>query len=366
LINEERLVNDFMSLVQVDSPSLEERKMADILTARLHELGLAVREDRAGREHGSKTGNLITTLKGEGEPLLLCAHMDRVVPGKGIKPVLEDGVIRSKGDTILAADDIAGVVAILETIRHLQEEELKHRPLEVVFTIAEEVGLLGSKALKTDQLKAKLALVLDSTGPVGTLVYGAPSQNGIRIKFTGKAAHAGVEPEKGISAIQIAARAIDRMPLGRIDQETTANVGIVRGGEAVNIVTPEVEIKGECRSHDDEKLGRQTNAMLTAAHRAAADFGGGIEMEVECLYTCFKLTPEDEVMRLVTGAAARIGIEANMVISGGGSDANILNQKGIQTVNLGIGCENAHTTEEYEKVDQLVNLAKLVAEVALS
>ncbi len=352
MINRDRLVSTFLELVRIDSPSGQEEEIARHLTAELRSLGLTVERDT--------TGNIIARLAEEGQPILLNAHMDTVQPGRGVKPVIEDGVIKSDGSTILGADDKSGVAVILEVLRVLVEQDLAHPPLEVALTVSEEKGLKGAKGLDLTRLRAQEGIVLDSGGEIGTIVISAPSQDKIRAVVHGKAAHAGVEPEKGINAILVAAEAITAMPLGRIDEETTANLGRIQGGTATNIVPDQAEIEGEARSRDERKLEAQVQAMTEALKKAANRHGATVEIDVQRSYSTFKLSEEDGIVRRAVAAARTLGLTPALVPSGGGSDANIFNAAGITTINISAGMEKVHTKEEQVAVADMVKCAEFL------
>lgn len=352
MINRDRLVSTFLELVRIDSPSGQEEEIARHLTAELRSLGLTVERDT--------TGNIIARLAEEGQPILLNAHMDTVQPGRGVKPVIEDGVIKSDGSTILGADDKSGVAVILEVLRVLVEQDLAHPPLEVALTVSEEKGLKGAKGLDLTRLRAQEGIVLDSGGEIGTIVVSAPSQDKIRAVVHGKSAHAGVEPEKGINAILVAAEAIAAMPLGRIDEETTANLGRIQGGTATNIVPDQAEIEGEARSRDERKLEAQVQAMTEALKKAANRHGARVEIDVQRSYSTFKLSEEDGIVRRAVAAARTLGLTPALVPSGGGSDANIFNAAGITTINISAGMEKVHTKEEQVAVADMVKCAEFL------
>ncbi|MDI6891890.1 MAG: M20/M25/M40 family metallo-hydrolase [Actinomycetota bacterium] len=365
MLDSKRLVKTFIELVEIDSTTFDEKKVADYLIDKLKELGADVRVDSAGEKVGSNTGNVIARLPGDfpTPAILFDSHMDTVEPGVGIKPRVEGGVIRSDGKTILGADDKAGVAAILELLQSLSEQTFPHGDVEVVFTIAEERGLLGSKNLDLTQFKSKLAYVLDGEGPVGRITLKAPSQNSIKVLFKGKAAHAGVCPEKGINAIQAAARAISKMKLGRIDEETTANIGIIRGGLAPNIVPEESFVEGEARSHLLEKLRVQTEHMRQCFLRAGESTGARVDIDVERSFDGFSLDEESEVVKFTTMAMRRVGLRPKFVVSGGGSEANIFNKGDIPAVNLSVGARDVHSTREWITVADLESLVKVLIEM---
>jgi tripeptide aminopeptidase len=310
------------------------------------------------------TGNVIARLAGEGQPILLSAHIDTVEPGRGVKPVIEDGVITSDGTTILGADDKSGVAVILEVLRVLVEQDLPPTklapPLEVALTVSEEKGQKGAKGLDLTRLRAREGIVLDSGGEIGTVVVSAPSQDKIRAVVHGKAAHAGAEPEKGINAIVVAAEAIAAMPLGRIDEETTTNIGRIQGGTATNIVPDLAEMEGEARSHDERKLEAQVQAMTEALKKAANRHGAVVELDVWRSYSAFKLSEEDGIVRRAVAAAKTLGLTPALVPSGGGSDANVFNAGGIAAINVSTGMDKVHTTEERIAVADMVKCAEFL------
>lgn len=364
-IDQERLVAEFLELVQIDSASKDERQIADALLLKLQELNLMVREDDAGSKIGGTAGNIIAVLDGGKPvpPLLFCAHMDRVQPGLGIKPQIQDGVLKSDGTTILAADDVAGICAILEALRVVKEQEIPHGRLEILFTVAEEGGLFGAKSLDVSAFKAEAGFFLDATGPVGTIVVQAPAQKGISSVIHGKAAHAGVAPENGISAIIVAAQAITKLNLGRIDHETTANIGIIRGGEATNIVPDRVELQGEARSRNGAKLEKQINHMSEVIRRTCTDYGITSEIEIIDSYSAFSLNQDDYVVQLACKAARNLNLEPRLESTGGGSDANVINALGIPSVVLGLGYEHVHTTAECLPISELKAAAAYVLSI---
>ncbi|MGG6309687.1 M20/M25/M40 family metallo-hydrolase [Paenibacillus macerans] len=368
MINEERVIGQFLELVQVDSETKQERRIADVLKSKFAELGLDVVEDGSQAETGHGAGNLIATLKATAdraaEPFLFTCHMDTVSPGKGIKPVVgEDGWIRSDGTTILGADDKAGVAVLLELIQTLQEQQIPHGQIQFVISVGEESSLRGARALETKYVDAKFGYAIDTGGQVGTICVGAPTQARVEIEIFGKAAHAGVNPEDGISAIQVAGKALARMKLGRIDHETTANIGRFEGGGATNIVPDHVTLFGEARSMSPTKVDAQLQAMKEAVVSACRDFGATGEFRSEVLYRAFLIPEEEPVLHIAQKAAAALGLTGTTFTTGGGSDANIFNSLGIPTVNLAIGYEDIHTTEERIKKDDIIKTAQFALEI---
>ncbi len=365
MVDAKRIIEEFLELVNIDSVSGKERLVADLLINKLTALGLEVIEDGAGGKVGSVTGNIIGKLPGNGRgpALLLCAHMDTVEPGCGIRPLLEEGVIRSAGDTVLGADDKAGITTILEVLRMIRENQIQHGDLEVVFTIWEEGGLFGAKNLDYHLLQAKNGFVLDSDGAPGTIITRAPSQDRIGAVIKGKAAHAGINPEEGINAIQVASHAISLMRLGRIDHETTSNIGIISGGKATNIIPDSVTVEGETRSLVAAKREALTEHICGTIRESAAKFNARVDIVTETLYTDFHLNEESLPVRLAVKAAGNLGLTAKLEKTGGGSDANIFNSRGIATAVLGIGMKKVHTTEEYISVDDLAGNARYLLEI---
>jgi len=368
MIERNRLIQEFMELVQVDSETRNEGRISEVLKQKFTALGLTIEEDDAAAKTGHGANNLFALLaatEGSTAPaLLFTSHMDTVTPGNGIKPQLDDdGYIRSDGTTILGADDKAGLAAMFEAIRVLQERRIEHGPIQFVITVGEESGLLGARAMDRAKLKASLGYALDSNGAIGDIAVAAPTQARVTIKLHGKSAHAGVNPEDGISAIQVAAKAVARMRLGRIDEETTANIGRFEGGGATNIVCDFVKLDAEARSIVQDKLDRQVDAMRQAVESTAAEFGARAEFESEIIYPAFNYGDGDEVVELAKQAIRSLGLTPRTFHSGGGSDANIFNGMGVPTVNLAVGYEHIHTTKEQIKADDLVKTAELVVEL---
>ena len=365
MIEPARLKSLFLELVQIDSHSRREGRIAARLARELGGLGAEVSFDGAGAALGGETGNLIARLPGTADApaLLLCAHMDTVAPGEGVKPIVEDDVIRTDGTTVLGGDDKSGVALVCECVRVCRERALRHPPLDVVFTICEEVGLLGAKHLDLSRVRARRGLVFDSDA-VGLAFTRAPGANHLEVVVRGKAAHAGMAPERGVSAIRVAAEAIASMRLGRIDAETTANIGRIEGGRATNIIPDEVRVRGEARSHDLVRLAAQTDHMRACFEEAAARHPGArVEVQVEAAYQPMAVAEDSAIMRLVVAAAARTGRTVTAAGMGGGCDANVLNGRGLEVVNLGTGMREIHTTGEWLKVSDMVAAAEITLAV---
>jgi tripeptide aminopeptidase len=366
LINHERLLNLFLELVQIDSETKQERQICDVLKEKLLRLGLDVFEDNSAIQTGHGAGNLIATLKGTNRkkpPLLLTAHMDTVSPGRSVKPVLSDGFVKSDGTTILGSDDKAGIAVILEGLCVITEKQINHGDIQVIFTVGEEAGLVGSKALNPALIRAQYGFAFDSDGQVGDIIVAAPSQAKLDVTVYGRSAHAGVNPEDGISAIQLASQAIAQMPLGRIDHETTANIGRFEGGQATNIVCDQVHILAEARSLKQEKLHQQIETMERIFKEVTHLAGTECDVKVDMMYPSYRFTERDKVVRVAQEAVRRIGRFPRLLESGGGSDANIFSGYGVPTVNLAIGYQNIHTKSEQIPLEELYKAAELVVSI---
>ncbi len=289
--------------------------------------------------------------------------MDTVVPGKGIKPKIENGYVVTDGTTILGADDKAGIAAMFEALRVLKEHKIEHGLIQFIITAGEESGLVGAKEMNPNDMKAKFGFALDSDGQVGNIIVAAPTQAKISATILGKTAHAGVAPEKGISAITVAAKAISKMPLGRIDEETTANIGRFEGGTQTNIVCDHVTIVAEARSLIQEKMEKQVEKMKQAFEETAAKYGAKAEVDIDVMYPGFKLSDDDIVVKVAKKAMAEIGRDVHLLQSGGGSDANVFAGHGVPTVNLAVGYEEIHTKNERMPIGELVKLSEAVVAI---
>ncbi len=361
VVDARRLQALLLDLVQIDSLSRREGRIAARLAADLRALGGDVEFDDAARAVGGDTGNLIARFPGTADApaLLLCAHMDTVSPGEGVHPVVEDDVIRTDGTTVLGGDDKSGIAIICECLRVCRERGLRHPPLDVVLTVCEEVGLVGAKHLDLGRVRARRGLVFDSDA-VGFAFTRAPGANHIDFVVRGRAAHAGMAPERGVSAIRVAAEAIAAMRLGRIDAETTANIGRIEGGRATNIIPDEVHVRGEARSHDLARLAAQTAHMRACFEEAAARHPGArVEVSVDAAYAPMAVADDSAIMRLVAAAAERTGRTITPAGMGGGCDANVLNRRGLEVVNLGTGMREIHTTSEWLRVSDMVAAAEV-------
>ncbi|TFJ43328.1 hypothetical protein CKN80_12320 [Carnobacterium divergens] len=365
LINEERLIQRFVDLVKIDSETKQEEAIQPYLKSEFEKLGLEVTEDQTKGETGFGANNLIAVLAGDDslETIFFSCHMDTVMPGKNIQPIIKDGVIQTDGTTILGADDKAGIAILFELIQTLKESEMVHCPIEFVITVGEESGLVGAKAFDVKQLSANYGFVLDTGGPVGSITVGSPTQYRIEALIKGVTAHAGVAPEKGISAVQIAANAIHHMKLGRIDEETTANIGLISGGTATNIVMDRLEVIAEARSLSKEACENQVNHMKATFETIASEMGGSAAVLTKKNYDGYRFTKESPVVQVAAKAIMNLGIHPNYQTSGGGSDANIFNGKGKPTTNLSIGYEKIHTVHEYIPTKELKKAAELAYQI---
>jgi tripeptide aminopeptidase len=361
-----RALETFLDLVRISSPTGREAGVAAYAAQALTGAGFDVRFDDTMAATGSDSGNLIATLPGTlpGGTLAFSAHMDCVQPCEGVEPVVEDGIVRSAGETVLGGDDKVGVAAIIEAAHRLAEDGGEHRTLKVLLTVSEEEGLLGAKALSPEDASADLCLVLDADGPVGGIVTAAPSHYTFEAVFTGRAAHAGVEPEKGISAIRMAASAVQQMDLGRLDAHTTANVGTIAGGSATNVIAPGCTLTGECRSLDRARAEQVRDAMDTAMRSAAAEHGGSVEVSWTLAYVGFSIPDDAAAVSEVQAACAAIGVPSRCYSTGGGSDANVFASHGTPTLVLGSGMTDVHSTDESLAVVELERLADLLVTVA--
>jgi tripeptide aminopeptidase len=356
----------FLELAALPSPPGEERAVADRVLAYLEALGLDADEDDAGAKVGSTMGNVYCRLEangGTGTPLFFCAHLDTVPPEASIEPTVgEDGVVRNAAGTILGADDKSAVAAMLEATAVLVEEGRPHSGVELLFTPKEEVGLLGADAFDATRFAARLGYVYDHAGPVGEVILGAPHQQKLDVRFHGRAAHAGMYPEDGRSAIAAAGRAIADLRLGRLDDETSANVGRIEGGTARNVVPEWCTFAAEARSHDEGKLADLVREMVDGVTFAASLEECEVETQVSAVSPGYRFRRDDAPVELAAAALERAGVAPSFVLSGGGADANVFNARGLQCVNLANGMTDIHTPDERIAVADL----ELMVEVTLA
>lgn len=352
MVSQERLSHTFVELVQIDSESGEEAEIRRALADRLTALGLKTRVDQKG--------NLIATLKGRRDSrcLLISAHMDTVRPGRGIVPVIKRGHIVSKGSTILGADDKSGIAIILECLSLLMERAAPFPNLIIIFSVEEEIGCKGSRFIK--KIPADFGFVLDTGGPIGTVITRAPSHEKFTARIIGRAAHAGIEPEKGLNAIQIASQAIAKLKLGKIDHETVCNIGLIRGGKATNIVPDEVLIEGEVRSHRERKLLGQMQQIRKTIESECIKRGAQVELHFSREYNRFDIRKQTHLIALCRKAAESCQLPLKLQSSGGGSDANFYNEIGVPTAVISTGMTNVHTSEETIAISDLVEATRFL------
>lgn len=364
-----RLFSLFATLVRIDSVSRREKRIADFVRDFFGGLGLRCREDSAGERTGGESGNLIIKIPAAGHlpreaPLILNAHLDTVEPGEGIVPVEDGEGFTCPGDTVLGADDKAGVAAILSAIEEVMSSGRARRPLEVVLTVQEELGLAGARNLDFSMIEGRRGIALDGSGSLGGIVTEAPGHMRMRFIVRGRSAHAGIEPEKGVSAIECAAKAIAGLHLGRLDEGTTANIGVIEGGRAVNIVPDLAIVEGEIRSLSDGRLAEEVAGMSRAFRDAASGSGCSLDVETERSFQRFAIDTGSPHVGRIEGAMSRCGIEPFFLKSGGGSDANVFNEMGVETVNINAGFENPHSLRESIRKEDLLALTRLLVELA--
>lgn len=372
MVNSKRLAETFKFLVEIDSVSKEEGAISSEIGSILESMGAEIFIDNAGDGIGGDTGNLIAKFKGNvtAPPLLLNAHMDTVEPGRGITAVLKNGIFTSDGTTILGADDKSAIAIILETLRILEENNLSFGPIELVLTVCEEIGLQGAKHLDFSLITATYGYALDATDTEG-IITRAPAANRLEFKIYGKDAHAGAAPEKGINAILLASKAIAGLDIGRIDQETTCNIGMIEGGIATNIVPNLVTVKGEVRSHDEKKLEKITNKFISSFNEVIENYQRSstddafplFEAQVKNDFSSTFIPEDHPVVTLACRASENLGRKMVTKITGGGADANIFFEKGIVTGVLGTGMRDMHTVRESVRLDDMVRTVELLLEI---
>ena len=352
----------FLELAAIPSPSGAERQVADRVVAYLRELGLSVDEDDAAARIGSTSGNLHCRLErtdGDGLPIFLCAHLDTVPPQGAIEPVVADGVVRNAAGTILGADNKASVAVMLETAARLLDEDRAHAGVELLFTPKEEVGLVGAQAFDAGRLSARVGFVYDHAAPIGEVILGAPHQRALEVHFRGRAAHSGMYPEEGRSAVAAAARAIADFRLGRLDEETTANVGEIHGGTTLNVVPEHCFFTAEVRAHDPRKLADVVQEMLDAVTFAASLTECEVETTLEERARGYRFRRDDVPVRLASTALERAGFDPRFGLSGGGADASVFNARGLACLNLANGMANIHTPDEEIAVGDLERMVEV-------
>ena len=363
-----RVFSLFKELVSIDSESFSEREFADVLLAKLKELGIEAHEDDSGKKSGSNAGNVYGYLEGtiEGEPLLFCAHMDTVSPGKRKIPVIdEEGRITSKGDTVLGADDVAGITEILEAVRILKENNIPHRSLEFLFPVAEEAYVKGSRLFDYTKFASKQAYVLDLTGSIGTASLKEPSLISFKVRINGKGAHAGFAPEEGINAIQVFAESICSIKQGHVDGETTVNIGKVSGGTAINAVPAQVTAEGEIRSYVHEKAVKELKHIKEIFEASAKKYGASIEMEEEVNLVAYEVPETSPAAVRFKKACKALNIRPVFTKTFGGSDNNSFLRNGITGIVMACAMEKVHTTEEYCEISKMVQCIEILLKLMM-
>lgn len=359
----EEMKQTFAALVRIDAPSLHERTMAQQLKAMFAKIGVTLSEDDSAAATGSDTGNLYGYVRGGGKkpPVLLAAHMDTVSPAHGKKAVFAaDGTVRSDGTTVLGADDLAGVSEIYHAIKYLRENHIAHRDVELLFTVGEELYCKGAKAFDYDKIKSKQAYVLDLSGRIGDAAYAAPSILSFCVTINGQAAHAGFCPEEGKNAIAAAAKAIASLPQGKIDEETTANIGMISGGSGVNIVSPQCTVHGEIRSLHHEKAAALAKQYQEQFAKAAQDLGASIKWEETVDILAYETCLESAAVTEYQQAAEKAGMETRLIKTFGGSDNNVFAQHGIEGLVLACSMNDVHSYKEYANVHEMVMMAEML------
>lgn len=350
MINKQRLIATLLELVAIDSPSSYEEKIAQVLREKLSIVGAKTYIDHYG--------NVIGTFLGKGKPFMLNAHMDTVQPGESIKPIVQADMITTDGKTVLGGDPKAGIAVILESITALQEEKIVLPALEIIFTREEEIGLLGAKKLDFSQIHAAQALVLDGEENAGNIDISSPELHKIEITILGKGAHAGLEPEKGINALTIAADALMQLPLGRIDEETTSNIGLISGGTVVNAVPEKIHMIGEIRSRNKEKLYYHVQNMQKVVENTVKKYAGAKTIiTTTAMISSYQHSPESQLIKNVASVMESLGIIPHVRHTGTGTDANVFNKQGIEAVAISAGDYNPHTTKEYVRISEMYKAA---------
>ena len=369
MIDTNRLLSLFEKLISFDSPSFDERRIGDFVTQQLHKLGLDLCEDGAAEAIGGSCGNLHAYLEGSLDlpPLLFCAHLDTVEPSRNKKmQISEGGMITSTGETVLGADDCAGIASILEALTALKASNLPHRPIELLFTVAEEPYCRGAQALDLSMIYSREAYVLDLTGPIGTAAYQAPTILSFMAQFTGRSAHAGFAPEQGIHAIGVAACAVAALPCGRIDDHTTLNFGTITGGTADNIVPDRCTLTGEIRSYSDADAARLLANITHTMQKIAKEHGAKADISHTVHVAAYRTDPESAVAKRFKTVCSELRLPGHLVPTFGGSDNNYLAQKGIQGIVVATAMNSCHSTSEYTTIAELERAAHLVLALMLS
>lgn len=359
-INKESLIKTFVELVEISSPSWHEKNVMDYIIKRFKNLGAVCTTHKCGESH-----NLLITIPGDSDrkPILFSGHMDTVIPCEHVKAIVTASRITSDGTTVLGSDDKSAIAIFIEAIEYIKEKKIPHGDIEILLTCAEELGLKGIKGFDLGLLKSKLGFVFDSSGDIGRIIVKAPYHSNMKIKIKGKASHAGMAPEKGINAIRVLSEIITQLPNGRIDDETTLNVGIISGGMATNIVPEEALCDLEVRSIQKQKMLTVEKNVRNTIKNICASYGAKAFIERTLEYEGFVIKETDPVARLTSEAMSRIKLKPSFVAMGGGSDTNIINSSNIRAINLSCGMQKIHSTEEFIMIKDLINGTRLAISI---
>ena len=366
ILNKNRLLETFSDLVSIYSPSLSERVICDYLSSKLSELGFTLHEDLVGEKIGGNSGNLYGFLPGDEslEPLLFCAHMDTVEPAIGKKAIFhDDGLITSNGETILGCDALSGVSAIIESITTIKEENINHRPIEILFCVAEEIYGLGSKLFDYSMIKSKESYTLDLSGKVGSAAYKAPSLLTFDVTIKGKSAHSSFKSNGNINAITIAAKAIVQIKTGKIDENSTCNIGLIQGGRAPNIIPDLCTVQGEIRSfsHDDAFI--LLNKVIEIFSKITKEHGAKMEVKHELCIEAYEIPLNHSVVERFQNVCEKLDIPCKLCSTLGGSDNNNIVQQGITGLELAAAMNRCHSCEECTSVSEMKKITKIVMEL---
>lgn len=360
-MNNHRLIEIFLEVIKINALSGNEKSVADYIKSFLSPYNYKVTEDNSKSKTGSNTGNLIIEA-GNGGDFILLSHLDTARETKDVKPIIHEDKITSSGDTVLGVDNRAGVAVLLYTLEKIAKEKILVKDFTVAFTTCEETTLFGSKYLELDN-KIKKGFIFDSGYRPGNFIYSACGAIGFNAKIIGKASHSGIAPEKGINALQAAAKAISILKLGRIDDETTMNIGVLKSGTAVNVIPELVEMEGEVRSFDLNKAENCFNDMIDVFKQESENINAKFDFKYYWDFKPYKIDESNKVYKTIVNAIEKVGLKATPKISLGGSDANSLNERGIVSVNIGIGAQNPHSNDEFIFIEDLINSAAIALEL---
>lgn len=360
-MNTQRLINLFLEIAQINALSGSEKPVAEYIKSYLSKYNYTFFEDDSKEFTKSNTGNLICKVGGGGD-FIFTSHMDTARPTENVKPIISKDKITSSGDTVLGVDNRAGIAALLYTLERIAKEKIPVKDFTVAFTTCEETTLFGSKHLGING-SIKKGFVFDSGYRPGNFIYSACGAIGFKMKIIGKASHSGISPEKGINSLQVASKAISQLPLGRIDEETTINIGTIKSGSAVNVIPALTELEGEVRSFDLKKAENYFDLLVETFKKEAEIHKAKIEYDYYWDFKPYTISESSSVYQSVVNAIKKVGLKPVSKISLGGSDANSLNARGIESINLGIGAQNPHSDEEFIFIEDLVKTADLALEL---